>query len=678
MFSYLVAGLVTGAIYAISSLGLVLTYNASRVFNFAQGGMAFFIAYCFYWLRTEQGLPVVLALAISLLVIAPALGLLLWAALLGRLSSATPMVRMAATIGLAVALASGTTLIFGNKQVLQPKGIVGTAERAFTLGGVAVSNEQLTILGAAALLSLLAYLVLKRTTAGLITRGTVDSPLMTSLTGTNANMVVAGTWMVGVAVAGLAGIMITPQVGLNAGGYSTAVAASFAGVVIGRLTNLWWAFFGSLFVGVAQSVVIPWLPDDGFLATSLRPSLPFAIMVLAIVVQAVIRRGVSDDTQTREVASLTSTADRNQARVLALLRSQRGRWDRWVGFAVLAVVVSVVPSVFSDYWVGVITLGVCYAVALLSFRLVTGEAGIIGLCQITFVGIGAVATAQLATVHGLPVVPSMLIGAVISLVCGAVVGVVALPLGQLYAAIVTFAFALLADQAIFTREAFSQYDSGVSLARPVIGGRLFDTNAGYFQFAMAVFLLLAAGLWLLRRSNLGLKFATIRASRNRASTLGLPIYRSRIALFALGAAVAGLGGALLGSFQLIAFPGAYNATIGLTWFALAMAQGSWSMGGAAAAGVSLAVAPALFTTYVPTRLGDLPAVLFGLMAIQVVANPIGINPQLRSAFRALAIKLSPAPTPTPTPSPTLPAADGPAPAMAPVPSEQPSTSGGAQ
>jgi ABC-type branched-subunit amino acid transport system permease subunit len=284
-----------------------------------------------------------------------------------------------------------------------------------------------------------------------------------------------------------------------------------------------------------------------------------------------------------------------------------------------------------------------------------------------------VATAQLATKHGLPVLPSILIGALIALVCGVVVGIVALPLGQLYAAVVTFAFALLADQVIFQQAAFSNQDSGVPLSRPVLGGRILDTNASYFQFASIVFLVVAALLWLLRRSNPGLKFATIRSSRNRAATLGLPIYRSRLLLFALGAAVAGLGGGLLGSFQLVAFPGAYNATLGLTWFALAIAQGPWSMGGAATAGLSLAIAPALFTTYLPTRLSDLPAVLFGLMAIQIVANPIGINPQLRSAFRALAIRLSP---------PRAPRTGEPAPAVQSTQSaqaayhEQPSTTGG--
>ncbi|HEY0509612.1 MAG TPA: hypothetical protein VGD12_16250, partial [Blastococcus sp.] len=71
MLSYLIAGLAVGAVYAISAMALVITYNASRVFNFAQGGMAFFVAYCFYWLVNDVGLNSLLAAAIAVLVIAP-------------------------------------------------------------------------------------------------------------------------------------------------------------------------------------------------------------------------------------------------------------------------------------------------------------------------------------------------------------------------------------------------------------------------------------------------------------------------------------------------------------------------------------------------------------------------------------------------------------------------------
>lgn len=664
MLSYLVAGLAVGAVYAISAMALVITYNASRVFNFAQGGMAFFIAYCFYWLSTDVGLNSYVAAAVSVLVVAPLLGLFLWWVLLGKLSSATPLARLAAMIGLSVALSALTSVIFGHETIVQPEGIIANPGQALRLGGVSVSSEQLLILVTAALIAGLGYLVLNKTAAGLITRGAVDSQMMTVLTGTNPSRVVAGTWAVGTAIAGLAGILIMPSVGLSAIGFANVVAASFAGVVIGRLTNLWWGFFGALAVGVAQSVVIPFLPSEGLLATALRPSMPFLFMLVAILLQ-IRSAGVKDDTQSREVARLATKAEANEAHVHAVMRNPRGSWDRWVGWAVLAVVLVLVPLVLEPFWVGVLALGMAFGVALLSIRPVTGETNVVSLCQISFVGIGAIAAAQLSTTYGWDVSTSLVIGAVVAALCGLVVGLVCLPLGQLYAAITTFAFALLAEQVIYTRPTFSNNDSGVFLDRPTVAGIYILDDTAYFYFATAVFLLVAGVLALLRRSTAGLALATIRSSRVRASTLGIPIYRSRLALFALGAGIAGLAGGMIASYQYVAFPAGYSAALGLVWFAVAVAQGPSSIGGLAAAGISLAVAPALFATFLPTRLADIPAVLFGLMAIQIVANPAGINPQLRSAFRQLARRLTPEHPPgSPRPQ------DGPrsdAPTDAPVP-----------
>jgi hypothetical protein len=80
--------------------------------------------------------------------------------------------------------------------------------------------------------------------------------------------------------------------------------------------------------------------------------------------------------------------------------------------------------------------------------------------------------------------------------------------------------------------------------------------------------------------------------------------------------------------------------IGLVWFALAVAQGTSSMGGLAAGGMTLLLMPAIFSEFLPERLADLPVLLFGLVAINMVVDPIGINPGLRANFRRLAIKIS--------------------------------------
>ena len=57
---------------------------------------------------------------------------------------------------------------------------------------------------------------------------------------------------------------------------------------------------------------------------------------------------------------------------------------------VLAVVLVLVPLVLEPFWVGVLALGMAFSVALLSIRPVTGETNVVSLCQISFVGIGAI------------------------------------------------------------------------------------------------------------------------------------------------------------------------------------------------------------------------------------------------------------------------------------------------
>ncbi len=659
MLSFVIAGLAVGALYAMSAMALVITYNASRVFNFAQGGMAFFLAYCFFFLSnpdTGLGWNSWLAAAVVVLIAGPLLGLFLWWILLGKLGNLAPLTKVAVMIGLQVALVAVTTLIFGHDPVYLVYGPVGEPNVIFTVFDVNVSNEQFIIIVTAAIVALGGYWVLNKTMAGLVTRGSVDSELMTVLTGTNPKFVVASTWAIGTAVAGLAGLMVLPKVGLSPGGFANLIAASMAGAVIGKFTNLWRAFFGALFLGVVQEVLVLYLPSDGLLGTALRPSLPFLFMVGAVLIYS-RNKDVRADTQKVEVASVNNAYEVSLSHYLSIMRNPKGHWDRWVGYVVLVVVMVGIPVIFNDYWTGLIAVGFAYTVVFLSYRLVTGEAGIISLSQISFAGLGVIAAAYVVnndTVFGakgtVPILLAMLIGGLVAGIIGAIVGMVCLPLGPLYAAIVTFAFALLVDQAVYTRDEFSNYGSGLPFGRPTLFGMDFDTPKKYYWFAAVIMFIIMFILWSLRRSTTGLVFATIRASRVRAATLGFDIFIARLGVFALGAAVAGIGGTMVASFQLVAFPNGYIMVIGLVWFALAVAQGTSSMGGLAAGGMTLLLMPAIFAEFLPERLADLPVLLFGLVAINMVKDPIGIQPGVRAQFRRLAIKLSGGSTHEPAPS----------------------------
>src|ERR1700689_1757617 len=123
MLQFVIAGLVLGGIYAICSAGLVITYTASGILNFAFGAMAFFIARFYYFLNTQHGWSIVPAAVLSILVAAPALGVLLYAVLFRHLRLASPMIKVVATIGLLVAIPSVAILIFGDQAIQAAPGL---------------------------------------------------------------------------------------------------------------------------------------------------------------------------------------------------------------------------------------------------------------------------------------------------------------------------------------------------------------------------------------------------------------------------------------------------------------------------------------------------------------------------------------------------------------------------
>ena len=116
---------------------------------------------------------------------------------------------------------------------------------------------------------------------------------------------------------------------------------------------------------------------------------------------------------------------------------------------VLFAGICLLPLIFKPYWLGLMATGVCLAIIFISYTLVTGEGGMLWLCQITFAGVGALATGQLATQHGWPVLAAVIGGGVIAAAIGVVIGLLTIRLGNLYVALVTLTFGLLMERLVF-------------------------------------------------------------------------------------------------------------------------------------------------------------------------------------------------------------------------------------
>lgn len=104
LLAFVLSGLVSGALYALLATGLVLSYSASGLFNFAHGATAYLCALTFYELHSGLGWPAVPAALLVVLVLAPGLGWALDRLMFRRLAQVGETAQIVATIGLLVAL----------------------------------------------------------------------------------------------------------------------------------------------------------------------------------------------------------------------------------------------------------------------------------------------------------------------------------------------------------------------------------------------------------------------------------------------------------------------------------------------------------------------------------------------------------------------------------------------
>jgi branched-chain amino acid transport system permease protein len=580
--AYILTGLVLGSIYAISALGLVVTYTSSRVLNFAHGAVAYTCAVFYYWLNSHEGWSLPAAAAVTLLVFAPVLGFLLWAILFRKLTHAPPEVRFVSTVGLWVALPALVKIIFPftKAEIFEPEGIVSAPAEIFDVFGLNVNENQAAVLIGGVFVVVALTLLLRATPIGLAIRGSVDSPRTAGLSGVNTTAVTAGSWMLGTALAALAGILLTPILGLTEIQFTSLLVVSLAAAVVGRLTSLPLTFAGAMLIGLLQGLSTEFLPTEGVLALGFQPSLPFFVMLAFLLLYQGLRRE-------RFEAPLRS----DPAEVEAPAPPPTRGWRAVIGPALAAVLLLSVPLWLDDFWVGVISQGVALAILFVTFTLVTGEGGMLSLCQATLAGVGAFTAASLATDAGWPVGIAVLAGALLAVPIGMLVAAISLRLGDVYLALATLAFALLMENLVFAREDFSNFGTGVELLRPVIFDIDFNDRVNFYVLLCVIFFIVAVLAVNLRRATTGLVLAAMRSSEEASATVGISVVRAKLLAFGMSAFVAGLGGAMFAMTIGRAAPASFNVLAGIVWLAIVVTWGVRSVLGALFAGLLFAVAP---------------------------------------------------------------------------------------
>ena len=169
---FIVAGIATGAIYGLASMGLVLTYKTSGIFNFGHGAIATAAAFLFYYLHHDHNWNWVAAFLVAVLVAGPLLGLGM-EPLAKRLAQQRPAAKIVGTVGLILLVQGLASVKYGPDTIRVPQ-FLPKAFDYFGFGGVNISYPQLwvTLFGVAAAVVLFALFRFSR--MGLAMRAVVE------------------------------------------------------------------------------------------------------------------------------------------------------------------------------------------------------------------------------------------------------------------------------------------------------------------------------------------------------------------------------------------------------------------------------------------------------------------------------------------------------------------------
>jgi branched-chain amino acid transport system permease protein len=642
VLGYVFAGIALGSIYAIAASGLMVTYISSGVLNFAFGSMAYFLARFYYYLNTQQHWSSLPAVIVSVVLAGPALGAFLYLVLFRHLRMASQLIKIVSTIGISVALPPAALMLFGNQTVVSAPGLAPSPVRTYTIFGAVASLDQVIAFGCVLAVVIIGTLVLRLTRIGLRVRAMVDTPALTTQSGVNPSAISIGVWMVAVALAGLAGVLSAPASGLTPDGMTALMASAFAALVAARLRSLPAAVGVAMAMGIVTDVIQKYLPVNSSLTNAILTSIPCFVIAVFLIAYLGFSRQVNEAAATggaldhaiRPQGGATPVA--KSAASTTVVASRSGWSPYTLGPVVVIVIVALLPVLLGGYWLTLLGTGLAFGVIFLSFMMVVGEGGMIWLCQASFAAIGAIGTAQLATNHGMNPLAAVVVSALIATPIGAIIGLLTIRLGNLYVALVTLTFGLLADTLIFTRNIFYQEGLGVSVSRP----SFLVSNRSFAYFALAVFIVVAVILVNLRRSTTGLALAAVRYSEPGARTIGLGVLSLKLLVAAIATFIAGLGGGLLALNLQSAVPESYTTFTGLIWLAVLVTFGVRSITAAVLAGIGFTLLPGVFQTYLPSTWGNVPTLLFGLGAVLVAVNPDGQIAMTGRQLQALIMRLT--------------------------------------
>jgi branched-subunit amino acid ABC-type transport system permease component len=556
------AGLLAGGAYALSSAGMVTIYKSTRVINFAQGAIGMVGTYVFAnWV--DAGKNVALGVLLGVLT-SGIVGLLTFLIVMAPLRRSSGIVRMIASVGVALLLEGIAELRWGTAEQSVRAVLNG---RNLHLGSITITQETAFTVAIALGFTILLSMYFSLTKIGRATEAASISRESAERLGYNVSLLGTISWFVGSAAAGVTGILIVSTLGLSETSLTLVVIYALVGALVGSLLRIWPAVVGGFLLGIVQAII------DG--TASSVAGLDQAVPLVAVVVLLLV--GAE--------AIPTYSSERS---FMPLVPRRMISWPR---MAALLLVAAAAVVWLNSYWQILIVQGAGLAMVCLSIVMVVGYTGQISMMQWTLGGVGAFVTAGLAVNQHWSFIPAILVGGLAASVVAFVIGAPALRLRGITIAIVTLSASITIETFVL-----SWFNSGVgyTLPTPSIDG--LDLSGRVLSvLSLALVAAISGAFFCIRHSWYGKRLLAMRSSERGALACGMRIFWTKLGVFSAAGFLAGVGGAVWAYGTGIIQASSFDPITSLLLVTFVYLNGVGAISGGVAAGFAVAMGAPFLT-----------------------------------------------------------------------------------
>ncbi len=610
-------GLMTGTVYGLLAIGLVLVHRSSRFINFAHGDIGFLGAVALLTL-TDAGWPYWLAFVLGVCVSA-AVGAATEVVVVRRLKGAPRLMSMAATLllsrfllGIGLAINSKS---FSGYLYPQPAGF-----SEWRVGVVTAKPSQIAMLVLTPILVTALVVFLRRGRAGLAIHAAAENPEAAAMAGILPARAATMSWAIAGGLASVTAMLWLPTKLLALGQFGPSLLVrGLAAAVVARMTSLPIAFAAGIGLGVLESVITT-NSTGGEVELWM-----FGVILLALLTQK--KRNSRDE----DGGSWTSVlAWPPLPASIARLPIVRLTPYALTGLAAGGAY-SLIPLLTSSASAS-LQASMGFMIVGLSIGLVTGMAGQLSLGQFAIAAAGAVAMVRVADLTDNTFLGLAAAGAVGGLV-SILVGLPALRLRGLLLAVATLSFALAA-QSWFLPQTWA-VGGGYSVPDPVVFGNVLETKLQSYPFAIAITVVMLLFTRNIRRSAFGRTLVALRDNEDAARAFTIHATRRKIEAYGIAGIIAGVGGGVYSMSLQGLTSGAFPVTFSIDIVAATVIGGIAVLAGPIIGTLFLVTIPLFFS------LDQASMALHLFLALMVILlMPNGLTSMLRGvrerAIRAFA------------------------------------------